>query len=344
MSCSRAVRTDAFDYELPEERIAQVPAEPRDSARMLVDRGAGAPPEHLRVRDLPRLLGPGDLVVLNDTRVAPARLEMTRATGGRAELLLLEDRGDGSWEALVRPGRRLRPGTELCGPLGLRAVVTKDLGHGRRVVKATAGASLQVALRRAGKVPLPPYIAEPLGDPERYQTVYSRRAASTAAPTAGLHLTSDLLERTEAAGAELARIELVIGIDTFRPISAERVEDHPIHSECYCVAPEVMRRCCSASRVIAVGTTTVRALEAAAATGRLAGRTDLFIRGEYDFRVVDVLLTNFHFPRSSLLVMIEAFVGPRWRELYATALADDYRFLSFGDAMLLDRHAPQDRG
>lgn len=310
---------------------------------MLVDRGADAAPEHLLVRDLPRLVGPGDVMVLNDTRVLPARLELRRATGGTAEVLLLEDRGDGSWEALVRPGRRIRPGCELCGPEGLRVVVNQDLGNGRRVVHAEGPTSLQAALARAGQVPLPPYIAEPLQDPERYQTVYSRRAVSIAAPTAGLHLTPDLLDQVKAAGAGLVKVELAIGIDTFRPISVERVEEHPIHSECYRVSPEVMRRCSSADRVIAIGTTTVRALETVAATGRLSGRTDLFIRGNFDFKVVDVLLTNFHLPRSSLLVMIEAFIGPRWRELYRTALVEDYRFLSFGDAMLLERHAARGR-
>jgi S-adenosylmethionine:tRNA ribosyltransferase-isomerase len=347
------VDTADFDYDLPAARIAQVPVEPRDAARLLVDRGPGRPPHHAHVRDLPDLLAPGDLVVVNETRVLPARLRLRKATGGAVEVLLLERCGDG-WSALVRPGRRVAGGALLhpdgtpAGAPGPGVRVAEDLGDGRRRVQLVAadggvpGDDLAL-LAELGEIPLPPYITVPLADPERYQTVYAARPASAAAPTAGLHLTPEVLDRLARRGVERAAVELVVGLDTFRPITAERVEDHAMHSEAYVVPPataEAVRRTRAAGgRVVAVGTTAVRALESAAATGQPAGRTDLFIHGGYPFAVVDVLLTNFHTPRSSLLVLIEAFVGPRWRALYATALAGDYRFLSFGDAMLLDRTA-----
>lgn len=321
-----------LDYPLPDEAIAQQPIEPRDAARLLVDRGPGRDPEHRHVRDLPDLLGPGDLLVLNRTRVLPARLHLRKATGGAAEVLLLDERAPGRWEALVRPGRRLPPGTVLEAGEDLRVTVGEDLGDGVREVVVDHVGPLLAALEAHGEVPLPPYVHEALGDPERYQTVYADRPGSVAAPTAGLHLTPELLDRCRAAGAELATVELVVGLGTFRPITAERVEDHHMHAERYRVAPAVLAACEVADRVVAVGTTVVRALESAAATGQAEGRTELFITPGYDFRVVDALLTNLHLPRSSLLVLLEAFVGPRWRDLYAVALAEGYRFLSFGDA------------
>jgi S-adenosylmethionine:tRNA ribosyltransferase-isomerase len=220
-------------------------------------------------------------------------------------------------------------------------VVGDELGDGRRQVELEVVGDELAVLERHGEVPLPPYITDVLEDPERYQTVFAERPASAAAPTAGLHLTPEVLARCEAKGVARARVELVVGLGTFRPISTETVEDHEMHSEQYRVPEETAALCAETSgaghRVVAVGTTTVRALESAAATGELAGRTRLFITPGFEFRVVDRLLTNFHLPRSSLLVMIEAFVGPRWRELYAAALVEGYRFLSFGDAMLLSR-------
>jgi S-adenosylmethionine:tRNA ribosyltransferase-isomerase len=332
-----------LDYDLPHHRIAQQPVEPRDAARLLVDRGPGAEPDHRRIRDLPSLVRPGDVMVVNDTRVLRARLRLRKATGGAVEVLLLEATADG-WEALVRPSRKVPPGTELfvaggtadAGDVAL-VRVDDDLGDGRRRVHLLAGGDDLDVVERHGEVPLPPYVRERLADPERYQTVYASRPASVAAPTAGLHLTPAVLDRCRDAGAELHRVELVVGMGTFRPISAERVEDHDMHEERYHVPPATLEACRAARRVLAVGTTSVRALESAAATGRLEGRTDLFVHGEYPWRVVDLLLTNFHLPRSSLLAMIESFVGPRWRQLYGTALAGDYRFLSFGDAMLLAR-------
>jgi len=346
-----------FDYDLPKSAIAQTPIEPRDAARLLVDRGAGVRPQHRRVRDLPELLGPGDLVVLNDTSVLHARLRLRRPTGGAAEVLLLEPvppLPTTSWEALVRPGRHLRPGTVLTGT-GLEVVIGEDLGDGRRKVELRHHHEVDVAdvIEMNGEIPLPPYIRAALADPERYQTTFhgaderwyqvdpelTDTLRSVAAPTAGLHLTPEVLNGIVAAGAQVALVRLAVGLGTFRPITVDRIEDHVMHAERFSVPLDVLAACERADRVIAVGTTVVRALEAAAADLDEHGRTDLFIHGDYDFKVVDAMVTNFHVPRSSLLVMIDAFIGPRWRDLYATALADGYRFLSFGDAMLLQRSA-----
>lgn len=327
-----------LDYELPETCIAQRPVEPRDAARLLVDQGPDHEPWHRQVRDLPSLVGPGDLVVLNSTRVLPARLHLRKDTGGRAEVLLLDERPDGSWEALVRPGRRLRPGTVLRADDDLSVTVGEPVDEdGRRLVRLEHDGELLALLERHGEVPLPPYVHEPLDDPERYQTVYADRPGSVAAPTAGLHLTPEVLAALGAAGARIEHVELVVGLGTFRPIATTEVEDHVMHAERFSVAPSVLEAADRAERTLAVGTTTVRALESAAATGRTSGSTELFITPGFDFQVVDLLLTNLHLPRSSLLAMVEAFVGPRWRDLYATARAEGYRFLSFGDAMLLAR-------
>jgi S-adenosylmethionine:tRNA ribosyltransferase-isomerase len=331
-----------FDYPLPDELIAQTPVEPRDAARLLVDRGPGHPPDHRHVTDLPDLLGPGDLLVVNDTRVRPARLRLVKPTGGAVEVLLLDRRPDGSWEALVKPSRRVPPGSVLQTADGRPAVtVGADLG-GRRLVELADRPDDGVEpplLGTDGEVPLPPYIREPLADPERYQTVFARRTGSVAAPTAGLHLTGAVLDRCRARGVRVERIDLEVGLGTFRPVTAEKVEQHHMHAERYRVPPGVMDAAAAAGRVVAVGTTVVRALESAAATGELAGSTELFIRRGHDWRVVDVLLTNFHVPRSSLLVLVDAFIGPRWRELYDAARTGGYRFLSFGDAMVLERDA-----
>jgi S-adenosylmethionine:tRNA ribosyltransferase-isomerase len=343
-----------FAYELPEASIAQTPIEPRDRARLLVDRGPGAPPEHRTVADLPAFVRPGDVLVVNSTRVLPARLHLTKPTGGAVEVLLLERLPSGEWEALVRPSRRVAPGTELAagadlrvgfggpGPSG-RGSEKEGPGEGTRLVqlRTAAGADDLELLDRHGVVPLPPYITAPLADPERYQTVFADRPGSVAAPTAGLHLTPAVLDGCRAAGVRIETVDLVVGMGTFRPISAAKVEDHHMHAERYQVRAGTMAACeearAAGGRVIAVGTTTVRALESVALSGQLEGRTELFIRRPWRWCAVDVLLTNFHLPRSSLLVLIDAFVGPRWRDLYGTALVAGYRFLSFGDAMLLDR-------
>jgi S-adenosylmethionine:tRNA ribosyltransferase-isomerase len=336
------MRLDEFDYELPAERIAQVPIEPRDAARLLVDRGS-TPPEHRTVAELPDLLRPGDVVVVNETRVIPARLRLQRETGGAAEVLLLEpqDPGRRHWEALVRPARKLRAGEELCSAEG-RPVVrigARTLAGDTFHVELVAPVEALALLDELGEMPLPPYIHERLARPDRYQTVYANQPGSAAAPTAGLHLTPELLDRIVATGASIHPVELVVGLDTFQPVSAADPRDHRMHTERYRVPDETWAACRGAGRVIAVGTTSVRALETVAVTGRLVGRTDLFLHRGSTFDVVDLLVTNFHLPRTTLLMMIDAFVGPRWRDLYAVALAEGYRFLSFGDAMLLDRHA-----
>jgi S-adenosylmethionine:tRNA ribosyltransferase-isomerase len=345
----------AFDYDLPAPAIAQTPIEPRDRARLLVDRGADRAPEHRTVADLPALVGPGDVLVLNTTRVLPARLRLRKATGGAVEVLLLERRDAGHWDALVKPSRRVPPGTVLHagddldvelrgegGEAGTRQVVLHLHGRGER---HTPGVEVDEARRRDeltvlaryGVVPLPPYITAPLADPERYQTVYADQPESVAAPTAGLHLTPAVLDACRAVGAEIVPVELAVGLGTFRPMTADKVEDHEMHAERYRVPPATIEACRSARRVVAVGTTAVRALESAAQTGQLDGRTELFIHRPYDWQLVDVLLTNFHLPRSSLLVLVDAFVGDRWREIYGLALDEGYRFLSFGDAMLVSR-------
>ncbi|MDJ0767386.1 MAG: tRNA preQ1(34) S-adenosylmethionine ribosyltransferase-isomerase QueA [Ilumatobacter sp.] len=336
------MHVDDFDYELPSELIAQTPIEPRDAARLLVDRGS-APAEHRHVRDLPDLFGPGDLLVVNETKVLPARLAVRRATGGAAEVLLLEplDAERKVWEALVRPARKLKPGEVLEAADGSPLV---EIGR-----RTEAGDTFTVTLLgpvesmrlldEHGEMPLPPYITERLFEPDRYQTVYAREPGSAAAPTAGLHFTPELLRELAARGVEQATVELVVGLDTFQPITVDDPRKHRIHTERYRVSEDTLERCRRAERVVAVGTTTVRALESAVARGELEGRTDLFIHRGFDWQVVDVLMTNFHLPRTTLLMMIDAFVGNRWRRLYEEAIRERYRFLSFGDAMLLDRRA-----
>ncbi len=342
------MRTDELDYDLPPAAIAQVPVQPRDRARLLVDRGVGKPLQHRRVADLPGLLREGDLLVVNDTRVLPARVPILRPSGGAGEVLLLEERADGWWEVLCRPARKLREGDVVDAVAGgLRFRVGVDVGDGRKLVLPVTDIPLQEALERAGQMPLPPYIEQRLDDAERYQTVFSRRPASAAAPTAGLHLTDSVLDALDGRGIGVEPVELVVGLDTFRPLSSDLVEDHVIHTERYAVPDgtwdAVHRTRAAGGRVVAVGTTSVRALESRAARGESGGRTDLFITPGFEFRVVDLLLTNFHMPRTSLLALVQAFVGPRWRDLYAVALADGYRFLSFGDAMLLERAALLER-
>ncbi len=331
------MRTEELDYELPEAAIAQQPTEPRDSSRLLVDRGPVVPPDHRLARDLPDLLGPGDVVVVNDSRVMPARLRLRKATGGRVEVLLLESGADGWWSALVRPGRRVPPGTELWFDRGPVLEVGERISDdGRRWVRPAGDASALMDV--AGEVPLPPYITEELADVERYQTVYADRSVSAAAPTAGLHLTESVLDRCRAAGAAVCALELAVGTATFTPVTAGDLDDHVMHTESYRIPEATLAACGRAERVVAVGTTVVRALESAAATGSASGSTNLFIKPGHRFAVVDALLTNFHLPRSSLLALLAAFVGPRWRDLYGTALAEGYRFLSLGDAMFCTRN------
>lgn len=326
-----------IDYDLPAQRIAQEPIEPRDAARLLVDRGDSI--EHRRITDLPSLLQPGDLVIVNDTKVLPARLAVRRSTGGAAEILLLEARDDGSWEALARPSKKLMPG-DVVSVKGLDIEMGEDLGEGRRIIRLDpGGADLSTRLAEVGLPPLPPYIENQIADPSRYQTVYADRPLSAAAPTAGLHFTPAVMDGLAANGIGMATVELAVGLDTFRPVMVERLDDHVMHTEWYRVPDETVEAIGQAERVVAIGTTAVRALESWKATGQQIGRSDLFIRRSFDWRVVDVLLTNFHLPQSTLLCLVDAFVGPRWREIYETAIAEEYRFLSFGDAMLLRRRS-----
>jgi S-adenosylmethionine:tRNA ribosyltransferase-isomerase len=336
------VRLDEFDYELRADRIAQVPIEPRDASRLLVDRGSARPDHHI-VRDLPALLRDGDLLVVNETKVIPARLRLTRRTGGAAEVLLLEptDGARRTWEALVRPARKLRAGEVLLTATGEEIVVVgeRNAVGDTFIVELLGPVDALELLDEHGEMPLPPYITRRLDEQDRYQTVYAKVPGSAAAPTAGLHFTPELLARLAASGVELATVELVVGLDTFRPVSEPDPLDHRMHSERYRVPVETYDRCRAAKRVVAVGTTAVRALETAAATGRMSGRTQLFVHRGFDWQLVDLMVTNFHLPRTTLLMMIDAFVGERWRTLYAAALEEGYRFLSFGDAMLLDRHA-----
>jgi len=311
-----------LEYELPQDLIAQQPPERRDDSRLLVyDRATGAI-RHRIFAELPEELH-GELVVVNDTRVIPARLDLRRSTGGAAEVLLLEpldENGAGSstWVALARPSRKLRPGDRL-GAVEL----VEALGEGRWLIRLSGEPS--------GKTPLPPYITEPLADPLRYQTVYADEAGSVAAPTAGLHFTSELLGRLA-----VERVTLHVGLDTFRPLTADTVEEHELHGERYSVRPAAWERIATAERVLAIGTTSVRVLETVARNRLLQGRTRLFVTPGFEFRRVDALLTNFHLPRSTLLALVMAFAGvEETRRLYELAIAERYRFYSFGDAMLI---------
>lgn len=336
---SRAT-ADQFAYRLPEGAIAQQPVEPRSAARLLVDLGgaggAGAPPVHATVTDLPDHLVAGDVLVVNETKVLPARLALHKATGGAAEVFLLEREPAGTWRALVKPGRRLPEGTTLHAGDGSPVVRVGERLDG----EGTTRVELLADPGDHGTVPLPPYIHEPLADPDRYQTVYARLEGSVAAPTAGLHLTTEVLDAVRAKGVEVHTVDLAVGLGTFRPLTSNVLDEHHMHEERYAVPAATLEACRKADgRVVAVGTTTLRALESAARPGgALEGRTDLFIRPGFEFRVVEVLLTNFHQPRSTLLVLLSAFAGDdRWRRLYELALAEGYRFLSFGDAMLISR-------
>ena len=308
----------ALDYELPEELVAQRPAEPRDSSRLLVYERASGEVRQRRFHELPEELTRDELVVVNDSRVIPARLRLRLPGGGAAEVLLLEPAEDGLWEALARPSARLRGGMRL-GAVEL----VEPRGGGRWLVRLHG--------EPEGEAPLPPYITEPLDDPERYQTVYARDPGSAAAPTAGLHFTTELLARLD-----VERVTLHVGLDTFRPLTAETLEEHELHGERYSVDPDAWERIRAAPRVLAAGTTTVRVLETLARGGPLSGRTELFVTPGFEFRRVDALLTNFHLPRTTLLALVMAFAGvEETRELYRIAVAERYRFYSFGDAMLV---------
>ncbi len=343
------VRTDDFDYDLPSGLIAQHPAEPRDACRLMVIERSSGLIEHRSFRDILGYLERGDVLVVNKTRVLPARLRGAKdETGGAVEVLLLRRHYGDTWGCLVKPGRRLRPGARIVFGAGEMSGLVVDVleESGARLVQfhVSQGTFLDV-VRRIGEIPLPPYITEPLRDPSEYQTVYAAEEHSVAAPTAGLHFTPELLESAQRAGVHIASLELDVGLDTFRPVSADDPANHHIHTEHYRVPDQAAEAVNDArargSRVVAVGTTSVRALESAldvqsGIVEASEGHTDLFILPGFSFGVVDAMVTNFHVPRSTLLMMVSAFAG---RELvmkaYDLARMERYRFLSFGDAMLI---------
>ncbi len=334
------MRVEDFKYPLPESAIAQEAIEPRHDSRLL---DTGDMSDH-RFLDLPKLLRTGDLVVVNETRVRAARLSgRRRDTGGAVELLVLEARPDGLWEALARPSRRLRPGIEI-EIEGITAKIVDGPDEGI-VVVAMEAANVEAAIANAGIVPLPPYFHGTLDDPDRYQTMFARSTGSAAAPTAGLHFTPDVATGLRRHEIEIAYVDLHVGIDTFRPIATENIEDHVMHTE-WCSIPESTAAAVDSARarggrVVAIGTTVVRTLETfAVGDGKVRageGETDLFLSPGVEFQVVDALVTNFHVPGSTLVVLVAAFMGDRWREAYQIALERGYRFLSFGDAMYAER-------
>ncbi len=335
-----------FDFHLPEELIAQRPVEPRDASRLFVVNRQGGAFEHRRFRDIIEYLRPGDALVVNETRVMPARLFGKReGTGGAIEVLLLKRVDRDRWETLVRPGRKARPGQRiLFGDRMLIGTVLETTEVGGRIIEFTYEGIFEEVLDRLGQMPLPPYIHEQLEDPERYQTVYAKERGSAAAPTAGLHFTPELLERIRAKGVELHKLLLHVGLGTFRPVQTEEIEEHKMHAEFYAISPETAaalnRIRSGGGRIVAVGTTSVRTLETVAAEdGTIRpgeGWTDIFIYPGYRFKAVDALITNFHLPKSTLLMLVSAFAS---RELilkaYEEAVRERYRFFSFGDAMLI---------
>jgi len=342
------MRVADFDYHLPPELIAQEPAERRDQSRLLVLPRDGGQLQHRGFADLPDYLKPGDCLVLNDTRVIPARLRGCKAgSGGQVELLLLEPRGTSTWETLVRPGRRARPGAVIeFGEGRLVGQVIRILDDGARLVKFEHQGDFRALLKDLGQTPLPPYIKRPPhpGDEERYQTVYAREEGAVAAPTAGLHFTEELLGRIRAAGVEVAFVTLHVGLGTFKPVDTELVADHHMHEERFAVSAQAAATMNQArqrgGRVLAVGTTVVRSLESAADEAGLvqpaSGRTEVFICPGHKFKAVDMLLTNFHLPRSTLLMLVAAFAGRETiLDAYQEAIRRRYRFYSYGDAMLI---------
>lgn len=328
-----------FDYHLPADKIAQEAIEPRDAGRLLVVDGLA----DCEFRDFPDLLEANDLVVVNTTRVRPARVRATKATGGGVELLLTKRIADTEWEALIRPARRIRPGTEMhAGPLEM--TVTTEPDRGVVTLSIDSQRDVDDVLRDLGEVPLPPYFHGTLDDDERYQTIFAADVGSAAAPTAALHFTPSIIEALSDRGIRVVGVDLEVGLDTFRPMSDGPVSDHPMHRERFTV-PETTSDAVAATRerggrVIAIGTTVVRTLETAGEIDGTvrpgSGTTDLLIAPGYRPKVVDAVLTNFHAPRTTLIVMIAALIGPAWRDVYAHALESGYRFLSFGDAMFIE--------
>nr|WP_326125403.1 tRNA preQ1(34) S-adenosylmethionine ribosyltransferase-isomerase QueA [uncultured Oscillibacter sp.] len=340
------MKTSDFYYDLPQELIAQTPIERRDASRLMTLNRSTGETGHYHFYDLPEFLCPGDCLILNDSRVLPARLLGQRLPGGGAcEVLLLTDRGENTWECLVRPGRKMLPGARLSfGDGELTAEVTGELADGGRLVRFQYQGIFLEVLERLGKMPLPPYIKAELRDRERYQTVYSRHTGSAAAPTAGLHFTPELLETIRKKGVEIGYVTLHVGLGTFRPVKEENITDHAMHRE-YCVlsretADLINRARAAGGRCVCVGTTSCRTLESwAGEDGHMEARsgwTDIYIYPGYRFKVTDALVTNFHLPESTLIMLVSAFAGrERVLAAYQEAVRERYRFFSFGDAMFL---------
>lgn len=338
------MRTSDFNYSLPDQAISRIPAEPRDSARLLVSRN----PSELsdaQISDLPYFLNRGDLIVVNNTKVLPARIPVIRSTGGAGEVFLLHRIDDGVWNALVRPSGKIDVGEIVVAQssdsdLLIQIEIGVDNGQGHRIVRFI-DSDEQTILSCVGQAPLPPYLGKVDIDLERYQTMFALDDKSVAAPTAGLHFTTALVKSLATRGVDICEVTLHVGVGTFRPIMTDHIEDHTMHEEMYYVSKEVWKKIqttkSTGKKVIAVGTTSLRTIESVALTGLLAGSTSLYCHGNFDFKIADYLFTNFHQPGSSLLVLLDSFIGSRWRELYSHALADNYRFLSFGDAMLVGR-------
>ena len=336
--------TKMFDYYLPQELIAQTPAEPRDHSRLLVYNRADKSTEHRHFFDITEYLHSGDALVINDTRVLPARLFGTTENGGAMQVLLLNRRDRDTWEVLVKPGKKARIGAKITFSQELACTVTDILDDGQRLVRFEYKGVFEEILDRLGQMPLPPYITERLEDKERYQTVYSRQVGSAAAPTAGLHFTKELLEKIEAMGVEIIPVLLHVGLGTFRPVKVEDVSEHKMHSEFYCITEQSARRINAVKerggRIFAVGTTSTRVLETAADEGGrvkpCSGWTDIFIYPGYRFKCVDCLITNFHLPQSTLIMLVSALCSrEEILKVYQTAVEEKYRFFSFGDAMLI---------
>lgn len=336
--------TKMFDYYLPQELIAQTPAEPRDHSRLLVYNRADKSTEHRHFFDITEYLHPGDALVINDTRVLPARLFGTTENGGAMQVLLLNRRDRDTWEVLVKPGKKARIGAKITFSQELACTVTDILDDGQRLVRFEYKGVFEEILDRLGQMPLPPYITERLEDKERYQTVYSRQVGSAAAPTAGLHFTKELLEKIEAMGVEIIPVLLHVGLGTFRPVKVEDVSEHKMHSEFYCITEQSAQKINAVKerggRIFAVGTTSTRVLETAADDGGrvkpCSGWTDIFIYPGYRFKCVDCLITNFHLPQSTLIMLVSALCSrEEILKVYQTAVEEKYRFFSFGDAMLI---------
>lgn len=339
--------TSSFTYDLPDELIARNPIEPRDSARLLVSRTSKECLDE-GISNIYHYLTPGDILVVNNTKVLAARISIVRSSGGLGEIFLLNRIGVGIWEALVRPSAKINVGEKVkVQNSEIEVEIGQDNGEGHRVItfqdvilsEVEGSQSDLDIIHQIGQTPLPPYLGKVDISLDRYQTMFAKHEQSVAAPTAGLHFTPELKKSLQDQGIEILEVTLHVGVGTFRPIMVDNIEDHIMHSEYYEVSDDVWKKILETkskgNKVIAVGTTSLRTLESVALTNNLKGQTDIFCYGDFDFKIVDLLLTNFHQSESSLLVLLDAFIGSRWRDLYKHAIESKYRFLSFGDAMLV---------